>query len=100
MGQIQTTLLWQDIEIEITYKPSWVTGSSDVSHLEVCSINPERARLPITEAGYRSHFFRSADIFSIEEITEYVENWLNECAKKAEWKAYQSKQQNQQLSLF
>lgn len=43
---------WQGIEIEASYWPSkW--GTTD--HLEIRSIRPERAPLPITETGYRSH---------------------------------------------
>ena len=47
------TLIWNDIEIRLTYQPNkWDV----IAHLEVESINPERAPLPITETGYLSHF--------------------------------------------
>lgn len=52
------SLTWHDgvsdIEIEITLKPDYF---KDVAHLEIRSIAPERAPLPITATGYRSHFF-------------------------------------------
>lgn len=51
------SLTWHDgvsdIEIEITLKPDYF---KDVAHLEIRSIAPERATLPITATGYRSHF--------------------------------------------
>lgn len=48
---------WRGIEIEAIYTPlQWKT----IAHLEVRSIKPERAPLPITETGYRSHFHQPA----------------------------------------
>lgn len=44
---------WQGIEIEACYDPNkW----NSTAHLEIESIDPPKARLPITETGYRSHF--------------------------------------------
>ncbi len=43
------SLLWQGIEIEIVYTPRrW----SVIDHLDIRSIQPERAPLPITGTGY------------------------------------------------
>ena len=100
MEQIQAVLQWQDINIEITYQPRWGNDSVGVSHLEIRSTIPERVPLPVTETGYRSHFFYSDEIFSEEEIKELVEDWLNKDAQKTTWKAYRHEQLNQQLSLF
>lgn len=45
--------VWQGIEIEAIYMPvRWGV----IAHLEIRSIEPLRAPLPITETGYRSHF--------------------------------------------
>lgn len=44
---------WQGVEIEAVYEPlRWGV----IAHLSIRSIKPERAPLPITGTGYRSHF--------------------------------------------
>ena len=47
-------LVWKNITIAITHTKKWCGG--DIDHIEVKSISPEKAPLPITETGYRSHF--------------------------------------------
>ncbi|MFK7875877.1 MAG: hypothetical protein AB8B71_08850 [Paracoccaceae bacterium] len=73
-------LTWQGIEIELTYKPEGHGGV--IAHLEVRSINPERAPLPITETGYRSHFHPVGTV-EVDEgtLVEQVTAWLDEEAK-------------------
>lgn len=74
---------WQGIDIELTYCPvRW----TQISHIEVRSIHPERAPLPITETGYRSHFF---EVGTVEaeggDVVAQVTAWLDEEARKPEW---------------
>lgn len=47
---LKTEFTWAGIKIEVTYKPQWCK-LTNTSHLEVRSLAPERARLPITETG-------------------------------------------------
>lgn len=60
-------LLWDSVAIEISYEPDW-SGLSElgwdrqVAHLSLTSIDPERAPLPVTETGYRSHFLSPTEI--------------------------------------
>ena len=77
---------WQGIEIEARYWPiKW--GIS--AHLEIESINPPRARLPITETGYRSHFHPSGTIESRGgDVVAQVVVWLDEEARKTDWQEY------------
>jgi len=77
---------WRGIEIEATYSPrKWGV----IAHLEIRSIMPERARLPITETGYRSHFHQPG---TVEErggdVIAQVTAWLDEEATSREWLAY------------
>jgi len=59
------TCVWQEIEIELKYWPlKWTV----ISHLEIRSVSPEKAPLPITETGYKSHFFQPD-----KEWLDYVE---------------------------
>ncbi len=70
---------WQGIEMEAVYTPlKWGV----IAHLQVRSVHPERARLPITETGYRSQ----------------VIAWLDEEAADPAWRRYI--EANRQGSLF
>ena len=88
---------WEGIEIELTYVPKAYGGA--IAHLEVRSINPKRAPLPITETGYRSHFH---PVGTVEEgegtLIEQVTAWLDEEAKSKKWQTYLV--ESRQFSLF
>lgn len=80
-------MTWQGIEIELTYDPKAYGGVT--AHLEVRSINPKHAPLPITETGYLSHYHSPG---TVEEngrtLIEQVTAWLDEVAKSKAWKKY------------
>jgi len=62
-----------------------------IAHLEIRSIEPLRAPLPMTETGYRSHFHPMGMIerdFGGDVIAA-VTNWLDEAAQCPEWKAHE-----------
>jgi hypothetical protein len=92
--------MWHDgiseIEILITLKPDYF---KDVAHLEIRSIAPERAPLPITEIGYRSHFFHTNDIdlSEFDPVAE-VRRWIEREAKSRTWQ--KSALANCQMALF
>jgi len=75
---------WKGIEIEVRYNPNkW----NVIAHLEIETINPERAPLPITETGYLSHFH---EIGIIErdydgDVVKAVTEWLGIEAKSKQW---------------
>lgn len=95
--QIQSfTIDWQGITLSVTYDPAAFGGAT--SHLEVRSIAPERARLPITETGYRSHFLPPGCIEQQGGPIAYLLAWLDAAAKQREWRDYQ--EQSRQGSLF
>ena len=77
---------WQGIEIEATYTPlKWKT----IAHLEIRSIKPEHAPLPITETGYRSHFHQPGTVEALGgDVIAQVIAWLDEEAAGREWKRY------------
>ena len=87
----------QGIEIELTYKPEDFGGY--IAHLEVLSINPERAPLPITETGYLSHFHPVGTVEANDgTLVEQVTAWLDDEAKSKKWKEYV--EDSRQLCLF
>jgi hypothetical protein len=92
---------WQSIEIEVRFERNWLgSPPSDYhpSHLEIESIEPPHAQLPITETGYRSHFLSPDEIQAAGGVLAYVIDALDEAAKRKEWKARQAAQR--ELTLF
>lgn len=87
---------WNGIEIEIRWNPDYIVydDQTHMAHLEVESIAPARAPLPITETGYRSHFTPIANIQGYATPEDFVEAWLHEASYSEEW------QERRQLSLF
>lgn len=77
---------WQGIDIEVTYTPrKWTV----IAHLEIRSIRPERAALPITATGYRSHFHECGTIEARGgDVVAQVIAWLDEEATTLEWQAH------------
>jgi hypothetical protein len=77
---------WHGIEVEVIYTPlKWGV----IAHLEVRSITPERAPLPITETGYRSHFHPCGTVEALGgDVVTQVTAWLDEEAAKPDWLAH------------
>lgn len=79
--------IWQGIEIEVVYAP--VKWGGVIAHLEVQSIQPPRAPLPITETGYRSHFHPCGTVEANGgDVVAQVIAWLDEEAAKPRWQRY------------
>ncbi len=94
-------ITWQGIAVDISYCPQWLAKDIDgynIAHLEIRAIEPERARLPITETGYKSHFCHHADVERHGGAVAFVTVWLENAAKSSEWQAYLEK--SKQPDLF
>lgn len=91
-------IIWQNVVIEARYKPRDFNGS--IAHLELKSINPPKARLPMTETGYRSHFHQAGLIenYYDGDVIAFVTQWLNAEAKSKNWLDYI--ENSKQLALF
>lgn len=70
-------LEWRGLLISVTLE-----RQRFVDHLQVETIDPVRAPLPITRTGYRSHFV-SKEV--IEDPESFVEDWLNAEASTRTW---------------
>lgn len=79
-------LTWQGIKIEAVYTPlKWKV----IAHLEIRSISPERAPLPITDTGYRSHFHPCGTVESRGgDVVAQVRAWLDEEATSPQWRTH------------
>lgn len=94
---IKSVLLWDGIEIEITYTPNWhymLSQTDVVSHIELRS----KERIPVTETGYRSMFFYQHTSSIIPSVDDMIVEYLDDAAQSKEWQRY--RKQKQQLSLF
>ena len=89
---------WRGIDIVAGYEVE--SCCSGFSHLELHSINPPRAKLPMTETGYKSHFHQAGLIenFYDGDVVAFVTQWLNAEAKSKKWRAYI--EDAKQLALF
>ena len=96
MGYQIYRFTWQNSEIEARYNP---TKWNVIAHLEIETINPERAPLPITETGYLSHFH---EIGSIErdydgDVVKAVTAWLTKEANSKHWQSHIEKSRQGEL---
>ena len=96
-------LEWNGITIEVRYCRNWLgqykeTYGYHLVHLEIEAIDPERAPLPITETGYRSHFTRPDEIEDAGGPVAFVQTALDEAAKDQSWLDCETAAR--QMSLF
>jgi hypothetical protein len=76
---------WHGITIEATYAPRMFNA---IAHLQIRSIAPDRAPLPVSGTGYRSYFHPMGTIEAHGgDVVAQVTAWLDEEATKSEWKA-------------
>lgn len=86
---------WHGIQLSIIHTPKrWGV----IEHLEIRSITPEKAPLPITDTGYKSHFLNEEELAGYNSPPEYVLAWLEHEADTPEWK--EQELETRQYSLF
>ncbi|MEK7994696.1 MAG: hypothetical protein AAB403_12905 [Planctomycetota bacterium] len=94
-------MTWSGIVIEIRWEPSWLNLARlghDTAHLEIESIAPEGAVLPITSTGYRSHFTSPEAVAAYGGPVAFVEAWLETESQAPDWR--REELTCRQLSLF
>lgn len=82
---IEHLIEWQNIQIKITHIPKKFIV---VDHIEIKSIDPPNARLPMTDTGYKSDYPSIETMEHYKDATEYVLAWLEHDAKSKEWLKY------------
>lgn len=90
------TLNWRGRLIEVSLDDSDYPGSFE--HLEVRTLEPEGAPLPITETGYRSYYAPTGHVEDFGGAVAYVRLWLEQDAKGRKWAETEAAWR--QLSLF
>lgn len=82
-------IAWRDpvnkttIDVRITHSRDYLSSGTD--HIEVESLRPKKAPLPITETGYRSHFIPPLDLMNAGGPVTFVTAWLDQEAKGKSW---------------
>lgn len=71
------------VRIRITHARDYLASGTD--HIEVESIRPRKAPLPITESGYRSHFLSPRDLINAGGPLTFVTAWIAREAKSKAW---------------
>lgn len=90
---ISETIVWRGINIEITHVTGYFCG---MDHIEIHT--EDKTPIPITDTGYKSHFFSTGGLGEFESAVDYVRAWLEHEAKRKAWKAQEFA--SRQLSLF
>jgi len=83
------TLDWRGLLIEISYEAHWLSGGT-IAHLQLRTLEPMRAPLPVTETGYRSHFLPQGIVEDMGGPTAYVLAWLEHEAARKGWAAVEA----------
>lgn len=45
-------------------------------------------RLPVTETGYKSHFFVAEENMTLQDTVDLITDWLDTTAASIEWRDY------------
>ncbi len=94
--------IWNGIQLAITWEPHWLSNGDDRgwdnAHLQIEAVSPERAMLPITETGFRSHFTTAEVVESYGGPVAFVLAWLAEEAATPAWR--QREAVARQFALF
>ncbi len=73
------------IKVRITHARDYLSNGTD--HIEVESLAPRKAPLPITETGYRSHFMAAHELVNAGGPVTFVNAWLEREAAGKAWRA-------------
>ena len=97
------TMNWGDYEIQVKYAESYSPAYKSVyghamSHIEIETLNPKKAPLPLTGTGYRSIFTPEMNIEEMGGVEEFILAMLDDAAKSREWKEMENKSRH--LSFF
>ena len=80
----QHHITWRGVKLEITFTPE---KFGLVDHIEIMA--EERAPLPVTETGYRSHFITAGTVAHHGGAVAFVTVWLDHEAARTGWSGAQ-----------
>lgn len=94
---------WCGRTIEVRYCPDWMPGfertyGHKLAHLEIETIESDRAPLPVTQTGYRSHFTDAEEVAEAGGPVPYTAALLDAAAEDPAWQEREAAAR--QISLF
>ncbi|MBL4583634.1 MAG: hypothetical protein JKX83_03355 [Pseudomonadales bacterium] len=97
-------ITWQGIEVEIVCRePAYMNShrkfyGCGMFRIEIRSISPKRAPLPITETGYKSIFMTEPELAKQGGSLKYVTSYIEQEAKSKKWQ--KNLENSRQFNLF
>lgn len=73
----------ESVRIRITHARNYLAQGTD--HIEIESLAPKRAPLPITETGYVSHFIDAHQLMDAGGAKAFAEAWLARESRSKDW---------------
>lgn len=86
---ITRTIRWRDYFLTIRERHSYIWPDS--SHIEIYVVRPKRAKIPITDTGYRSHFINTEELSLAGGTVAFVTHWLEAEAATKKWQQADAK---------
>jgi hypothetical protein len=71
---------WRGLLVKVTYE-----RQQFAAHIQIESVEPIRAPLPISETGYRTQFVSGDAVADAGGPEFYVSDWLDEAARDRGW---------------
>ena len=84
------------VKVRITHAREYLVAGTD--HIEIEAVRPKRARLPITETGYLSHFIDWQQLSAAGGPVTFVTAWLERASATKDWRRQEIARS--QLDLF
>lgn len=86
------TLGWEGFEIEVSYVSSYSKTIEEqysyaMAHIEIRTLSPKGAALPVTQTGYKSIFIAKPEIDRYGGADAFIRQALDEAAQAVEWKS-------------
>ena len=103
MIQQVSTFDWCHLTIEVTYTPEWSKAASvaygePLALLEIRTVSPAKAPMPISGTGYRSIFLLDSEVEAEGGSEKFARAVLDAAARDKKWQAHE--EQARQYSLF
>lgn len=94
MDYVTQYFTWQNIKIAVRFHPNRFPVSNQekagdaIAHLEIKTMEPLNAPIPITETGYKLHFAPKDAILAYGTPVDFVKEWLNVQGRSKLWQAH------------
>lgn len=93
-NKTRSEIVWRDpvstlvVRLRITHSRDYLGMGQD--HIEVETLAPKKAALPISDTGYRSHFMSPLELADASGPVTFVTAWLDREAHSKDWQKRQT----------